>query len=841
MWLERIRLKRRLASSDALVRVQAVAALDLENDRTILLSMAADDIDAQVRAAAISRCCDPGTLMKLYSGERDPHVQQLIARRMDQLYGEQALRACAEGCDCECDAFDRIRDNDVLIDVALRSNSPTLVLAAGARLAPATEVWLKLLEQLSDDRLAMELYQRNTPDPESEAALRLLSAARSRALREAIGEARAQQKARAVARAEALAAETALVEAAENCAERATPEEFEQLCARYRALPAHSENLKTRFMAARYRFFCAQEQQLANREAETRERQLAAELTARLESLKDSGNWKLIRQVIESWNRSNLNSSAGAAEYVAHFNALAGELSQKAQILQQAYSRAVQCAQKVLGEYQNMLQSGVLPPAEQRQVLLEELETAAGNLAEQPADFITARETVWAWEREFRRQARQAAQERDLARWEHFTLKMDLCAELEKLSAVPDEQLGEAARSFRSLRERWNAIGPVPNEKFEELRERYHAACSTLHGRLEQFFAERNLRQQQALDTKNKLLAEAETLAASEDWNETAARLKELQNMWKSAGSAGGKNDRELFEKFHAACDSFFVRRNAVWEERKRAYQAAADRKRQLCNAAEELKKLPFQQAKSEIAALREAWRSAPSAGKDDRLLAMEFNRIIESIFAAHREAGDEARRRSEIICTELGEVLEKARSNSMDVHEIERLQQQNQQQWEALDFRPAADVLRRRNKIAAELQNVICAIHHQEAMHKLDNAEQLESVIDPGDDTNKLIDHLGRRLKVCGELEDRLRECRIISGGGDLAGELQQAFAGNFGGDDYKLTVVELDEFLRRFVAVGQVPPDAREAVFDRFRTLYNRALTELQKNEESATAAEE
>ena len=526
---------------------------------------------------------------------------------------------------------------------------------------------------------------------------------------------------------------------------------------------------------------------------------------------------------------------------MAHFNALAGELSQKAQILQQAYSRAVQCAQKVLGEYQNMLQSGVLPPAEQRQVLLEELEAAAGNLAEQPADFITARETVWAWEREFRRQARQAAQERDLARWEHFTLKMDLCAELEKLSTVPDEQLGEAASSFRTLRERWNAIGPVPNEKFEELRERYHAACSTLHGRLEQFFAERNLRQQQALDTKNKLLAEAETLAASEDWNETAARLKELQNMWKSAGSAGGKNDRELFEKFHAACDSFFVRRNAVWEERKRAYQAAADRKRQLCNAAEELKKLPFQQAKSEIAALREAWRSAPSAGKDDRLLAMEFNRIIESIFAAHREAGDEARRRSEIICTELGEVLEKARSNSMDVHEIERLQQQNQQQWEALGFRPAADVLRRRDKIAAELQNVICAMHHQEAMHKLDNAEQLESVIDPGDDTNKLIDHLGRRLKVCGELEDRLRECRIISGGGDLAGELQQAFAGNFGGDDYKLTVVELDEFLRRFVAVGQVPPDAREAVFDRFRTLYNRALTELQKSEESATAAEE
>jgi hypothetical protein len=35
-------------------------------------------------------------------------------------------------------------------------------------------------------------------------------------------------------------------------------------------------------------------------------------------------------------------------------------------------------------------------------------------------------------------------------------------------------------------------------------------------------------------------------------------------------------------------------------------------------------------------------------------------------------------------------------------------------------------------------------------------------------------------------------------------------------------------------------VPPDAREAVFDRFRTLYNRALTELQKSEESADLGE-
>ena len=78
------------------------------------------------------------------------------------------------------------------------------------------------------------------------------------------------------------------------------------------------------------------------------------------------------------------------------------------------------------------------------------------------------------------------------------------------------------------------------------------------------------------------------------------------------------------------------------------------------------------------------------------------------------------------------------------------------------------------------------------------------------------------------------------LSTGGDLASELQSAITGNFGGSDYRLTIAELDEFLRRFVAVGQVPPDAREAVFDRFRTLYIKALNELQKNTDNSDNAQ-
>ena len=839
MWFERILIKRKLASSNARVRIEAIAALDAHNDLAILRELASADSDAAVRSAAIGRFADPEILLALRRREANPQVLALIADRVDQLYGEQALQACAE--DRECDAFDRIENLNTLIKVALLSNSPHLVLSAGARLSAMPDLWQKFICQLEDDRLALELYQRNMPSPDSPASLYLLNSAKSQALRDAI----ASEQRQCQARQEAMTAVAALVEDIEDAADRGDAERFENLCMQFRSIPQVDESLNTRYMASRYRFARARQQQLADREKEFREHEIAGDLLSQLKTLATSGNWKLIRQTCDSWKRLNLDKSAGAAEYASEFNALAAVLLAQADTAQQAYNKAVSTAQSVFESYRQFLAAEEVPPAEDRQQLLEALEASIADVNEVPAAFAELRERILEAERQLRRRARAEAQARDIARWEHYTLKLDICAELEKLLTTPEEELLDAAKTFRSLRERWNAVGAVPNEKFEDLRNRYQTVCSAIQERLEAFFARREAMQKEALAAKEAILQEAENLSGSDDWSETSTRLKELQSLWKSAGSAGGAADRELFEKFHRACDSFFVRRNAVWEERKKSFLAAAKRKKELCDAAENLRSKPFAQAKEEIAALREAWRCVPSAGKDDRILYTQFNRAIENIFAAHREAGDEARRQSEIICTALAEVLERAKNGNEPIKDIEQALLENQERWEAQSIRPAKDVSQRRDNIYEQLKKELCNLHHKEAMYQLESAMQLEAVIDPGDDNEKLIDRLGRRLKVCGELEERLRECRIISGGGDLASELQSAITGNFGGSDYCLTIAELDEFLRRFVAVGQVPPDAREAVFDRFRTLYIKALNELQKNnpnnsEDNLSAAE-
>ncbi len=834
MWLEKVRLKRKLASPHAAVRIKAIENLNADSDRTIIIELASTDIDAGVRSAAIRRCREPEILQQLLLRENDPQVLELLRIHSDNIYGELALQSCSE--DQENDAFNHISSPDTLIKVALQSNSPHLILAAGARLSQQQEIWIRLLEQLSDDKLALELYNRNMPDPESAAAAHLLNCARSQELRKAI----AAERARSQAHAMAYQKELQWVEEAEAALEQNELEKFEYLNDHIRSVDFHHEILKKRFLAARYRYFRAREEQLARQQADARDRQMAAELFRQLTMLKDSGNWKMIRQCVENWNRCQLSQSRGAVDFQQPFTALAAELTERFNALQQRNAAVLSTAQKVLQNYEAMLSAQQLPSLEQRQVLLNELESALSNLPEIPLEITAIREKILNIERHIRYRARQEAQKRDLERWEHYTRKLDICADLERLITVADDNLPEAAKTFRTMREHWNSLGPVPAEKANEIRDRYHNLCNIMHGRLEKFFSEREQQRQQALATKTQLLAEAEKLSGHDDWSETSNRLKELQNLWKSAGSAGGAQDRELFERFHNACNAFFVRRNAVWEERKRSFMAASQRKKELCDAAEALQNQPFEKARNEIAALREAWRNLPSAGKDDRLLYMQFNRAIENIFASHREAEDEVRQQAEILCTDLADILKNARSGHYQSYQICKALQDNQQRWSNISGHPPRNAEKKYNELLDILQKEICSLHHQESRHKLDSTEQLEAVITPTLDEEKLIDHLSRRLKVCGELEDRLKECRIISGNGDLAGELQQAIAGNFGGGAYRLTIPELDEFLQRFVAVGHVPPDARTAVFDRFRTLYNRALEVLQSEADQRSTAD-
>src|SRR5205814_2857693 len=62
------------------------------------------------------------------------------------------------------------------------------------------------------------------------------------------------------------------------------------------------------------------------------------------------------------------------------------------------------------------------------------------------------------------------------------------------------------------------------------------------------------------LTKKDALIAKAEALQESTDWDATAAEIKKLQAEWKTIGPVKKSRSEALWQRFRGGCDHFFAR-----------------------------------------------------------------------------------------------------------------------------------------------------------------------------------------------------------------------------------------------------------------------------------------
>ena len=232
----------------------------------------------------------------------------------------------------------------------------------------------------------------------------------------------------------------------------------------------------------------------------------------------------------------------------------------------------------------------------------------------------------------------------DLARWESYTLKLDICAELEKMLALPDEELSAASKKLNELRDKWKNLGSVPKEKNDEINPRYLDLSRKLQHKIDEFYARKRQMQKIAAAEKEALCVEAESLADSTDWKNTAAQLRELQAKWKALPRSGAK-ENELYLRFRAVQDKFFNARKAALEARNAKFRVCEETKLALISEAENL--TDPRRARQ----LREEFRNAGFAGKNDQELFQKFNTAMDAFFNARKaEFASKENRAKELI-----------------------------------------------------------------------------------------------------------------------------------------------------------------------------------------------
>lgn len=160
---------------------------------------------------------------------------------------------------------------------------------------------------------------------------------------------------------------------------------------------------------------------------------------------------------------------------------------------------------------------------------------------------------------------------------------------------------------YKELQAAWSALPRgerSARDSEQELWRRFSAARSVFDRARRSHFAALDATRKEAIEAKEALIAQAEALSTSTDWNETARAYRNLMDSWKAAPRAGRVDEDKLWARFRAAQDAFFSARANTMAEREGDLRENLTAKLALLEQAEAL--LPIR----DIAAARSAMRT---------------------------------------------------------------------------------------------------------------------------------------------------------------------------------------------------------------------------------------
>jgi len=283
--------------------------------------------------------------------------------------------------------------------------------------------------------------------------------------------------------------------------------------------------------------------------------------------------------------------------------------------------------------------------------------------------FKAAHDEVWAkCEGHFAAQAE--------ARAENLAKKIALCEHAESLAESTNWI--RTADEIKKLQADWKTIGPVTRGQEKAVWERFRAACDRFFTRRHADLAERKKVWADNLAKKDALIAKAEALQDSTDWDAAAGEIKRLQNEWKTIGPVKKSRSEALWQRFRTSCDHFFARyaqrHDIAKGERVAAREAIVAELESLApppaetggeSAAEPQPAVPPDDLMAKVRSIRGRWQSELAArGVDrDRAAALDerfaaaFARLISgypAVFAGTDLDPDSNRKRMEAIVTRM-------------------------------------------------------------------------------------------------------------------------------------------------------------------------------------------
>lgn len=224
-------------------------------------------------------------------------------------------------------------------------------------------------------------------------------------------------------------------------------------------------------------------------------------------------------------------------------------------------------------------------------------------------------------------------------KFEAFASEVVLLADRIKSGAIVPSDADESIAKLRTSLTDFNGVGNLDAlaSSIEELPALVDASRPAHEAKKVAEAAAKAERRAQTLVEKEKIVAEAESLAESEKWKETGDRLKALLDEWKSAPRLDKATDSELWKRFSSSRNRFDKRRRQHFAQLETVHAQVSEKKKLIVSEAESLASSQDWVATARrYKTLMDQWKEAGRGKKsDDTKLWARFKSAQDQFFAA--------------------------------------------------------------------------------------------------------------------------------------------------------------------------------------------------------------
>lgn len=300
---------------------------------------------------------------------------------------------------------------------------------------------------------------------------------------------------------------------------------------------------------------------------------------------------------------------------------------------------------------------------------------------------------------------------RDLGLKKNLERKIDLCEKAEEL--LLEDNINKSFKLLQKYHQKWREIGAVPQDKNEEIWQRFKAATDKINERRRDYYEERNEQREENYKAKLALCEKVEELYAEErktikDWLNATDRVNELFKLWKSIGKAPGKQNDEVWHRFKTSLDKFFTDKKEYFKELKSYQKDNYNKKLAIIERAEELKDSEdWKATKSELIELQKQWKKiGPVPRKHSEKVWKTFraacdhffNRRDEYFKNVHQHEDENLKKKQEII--EKVKAFELSGNKNQDIETLKNFQRE----WSEVGFVP----IKAKDKIQKEFKEAL-------------------------------------------------------------------------------------------------------------------------------------